>query len=738
MKKIVLSLVSIFIAISTFAQIDGISYQAVIVDNNADEIPGVDIASNNLPNAALKVRFTINGASGIEYQEVHETMTDDYGMINLMIGRGDTTGDSPSGFYQIYWDGNKNLKVEIDFDNGDGFVLFSNQQLTYIPYVRHREIIATSTLDVDGVTNLNNDLIVDGATNLNSTLEVEDATNLNNSLEVDGDTDLNSDLTVHNQSPTYLTGDLTVDGIVAFDGELEVGGDTQLYADLTVDGTTNLNGVLNVNNGEATNLSGNLTVQGTSDFQDGNFQNISVSQTSDLNGNLEVAGTTSLNDDLTVNAASTLNDNLTVNATSNFNNRVVINANVNGGQGSSASYPLEVKGSNQGIWIDVDGGRNSSKNFITFSDGSGNHGAIEGQTLSELQGSFRYIWDAAQALAEEAFVVAEGIACGFQLDLGEAGVMAVEGLNAYAQLIELVVNAENNVGVSFKTGGADYAEWLPKKDQNEKFYTGEIVGVVGGYISKDTKNADHIMVISTNPIVLGNTPDKKDEYLYEKVAFLGQVPVRVLGKVNIGDYILPSGIMDGIGIAKSPSEMSVHDYKSILGVAWEASSTSVANVVNVAIGINTNDISTKVAQNEQEINSLKKQLATIMKQLNGESIDEVEVEEVTETNLVVNTSQVTTSSPLLNGLRNRKESTVFKPQDFDKFIADYGKLLEERMAPLKAHFDNAGVDLSKFPEVQNLIENPIQMLKDMQSGKYLPSLWESLEKRYPKAFKYKN
>ncbi len=695
MKKTITFLTFLLLTSIAFSQIDGISYQAVIIDNNANEIPGVDVESSNLPNTPLDVRFTINGNSGIDYQEEHVTTTDDFGMINLMIGQGILTTSSPNSFNQIYWDGNKNLQVEIDFNNGDGFVVFSNQELTYIPYVRHREIIATSTLDVDGITNLNDDLTVDGETNLNS------------------------NLTVNNQSLTLLTGDLTVEGIVSFDGGLDVGGDTQLYADLTVDGTTNLNGDLFVNNGSNTTLSGDLTVQGNSNFQNSVFENITVNQTTDLNGTLDVAGATSLN------------NNLTVNATSRFNNRIVIDANINGGQGTSTAYPLEVRGSNQGIWIDVDGGRNSSKNFITFSDGFGNHGAIEGQTLSELQNSFRYIWDAAQALAEEAFVLAEGVACSVQLDLGEVTVMGVQGLNAYAQLIELLVNAENNVGVSFKTGGADYAEWLPKVNQNEKFYTGEIVGVVGGYISKNTKNADHIMVISTNPIVLGNSPTKNKEHLYEKVAFMGQVPVRVLGKVNIGDYILPSNNQDGTGIAKSSSQMTANDYKSIVGVAWEASTSSRANIVNVAIGINANDISMKVAQNEKEINKLKNQLQAILKQMNGEEevvmVDEEEIQE--GINPIKNTMQFDSF-----GLKNYQPIIKMNKKEFDKFLETYGHIFKERMAPFKAHLDKAGVDLSKFPEVQNLIENPVQMLKDMQSGKYLPSLWSSLEKRYPRAF----
>lgn len=665
MKKINTLLILLLFAISVNAQTDGITYQAVIIDNNPQEIPGVDIPSNNLPNTDLEVRFTIVDDMGSsEYQETHNTTTDPYGMINLVIGKGTPV---IGAFNQIYWNNSKYLRVEIDLNNGDGMVAFSYQELTYIPYVRHREIVATSTLDVDG------------------------------------DTNLNSNFTVNNQSPTYLTGDLTVDGLVAFDGPLEVGGDTQLYADLTVDGITNLNNNLFVNNGATTNLSGDLTVQGTSTFQDGNFQNITVAQNSNLNG------------------------------------RVVIDVPLTGGQGASTSYPLEVRGANQGIWIDVNGGRNSSKNFITFSDASGEHGAVEGQTLSELQNSFRYIWDAAQALAEETFVLAEGLACAAQVDGFEVAVMAVEGLNAYARLLELLINAENNVGVSFETGGADYAEWLPKLNQSETFYSGEIVGVVGGIISKNTKNADHIMVISTNPIVLGNRPDGNKKLLYEKVAFMGQVPVRVLGKVAIGDYILPSGENDGIGKAKSIEEMQVEDFKSIVGVAWETSESAEANVINVAIGINTNDLAVKFEAHDKEIKELKDQVKTILAKLNGEEVvpvKEDKEESITEEDKEAVKIETQPGISFANsGSKNYQPEVTLNSKEFNEWIDKYEDVFYKRMSPIRNHFKKAGVNLSKYPEVQKLIENPIEVLKDMQSGKYLPSLWKSLEKRYPKAFK---
>ncbi|TGV04744.1 hypothetical protein [Flavivirga rizhaonensis] len=657
MKKIFLTLILTFFYFLSFSQTDGITYQAVIIDNNPQEIPGVDIPSNNLPNTDLQVRFTIVDDTGSsEYQEIHSTITDPYGMINLVIGKGTPNIGT---FDQIYWNNSKFLRVEIDLNNGNGMVEFSYQELTYIPYVRHREIIATSTLDVDGNTNLN------------------------------------SSLNVNNASPTLLTGDLTVEGVVAFDGELEVGGDTQLYSDLTVDGITNLNSALFVNNGAPTNLSGDLIVQGTSTFQDGNFQNINVAQNSNLN-------------------------TLTASGVSNLNGQVIIDASLTGGQSSNNAYPLIVRGSDQGMVVQVNGGRNTSKNFVTFRDASGIHGAIEGQTLSELHNSFRFIWDEAMAGLEQAFTLAEQIACGTQLDVAEAGVMLVNNFVLGAKWIELTVAAENNVGVSYESGGADYAEWLEKENRTEIFAKGDIVGVKGGKISKNTDEAHHIMVISTNPIVLGNMI-KEHEDNFEKVAFLGQVPVRVVGKVNIGDYILPSGNNDGTGIAVSPKNMEVNDYRSILGVAWEASRNEAFGYINVAIGINTNDLALKVLEQEKEIKEIKNQLNLILKKLQGESVDTDDNEVLVDTQDELPAKSIT--------------SVKLTDTEFKEWISEYGYIFEISMNQLKENFKNRNVNLKLFPEVEAIVNNPIETIRKMNSGEYLPTLWKSFEKRYPNTFK---
>ena len=143
------------------------------------------------------------------------------------------------------------------------------------------------------------------------------------------------------------------------------------------------------------------------------------------------------------------------------------------------------------------------------------------------------------------------------------------------------IGAGDMHGVTYKSGSADFAEYLLKEDPADTFQRGEIVGVSGGKISRVTQGADHILVVTRAPAVLGNAPQPQFEHLWETVAFLGQVPVLVVGEVNPGDYILPSGLEDGSGVAISPQDLQIEDLPSIVGTAW---SVSVNGYVNTALG----------------------------------------------------------------------------------------------------------------------------------------------------------
>jgi cytoskeletal protein CcmA (bactofilin family) len=664
MKKTLSLALFMCVITQVFAQTDGITYQAVILSQDAFELPGVDSQDNYLPNTTIAIRFTIyDSGNQLEFQEVQITNTDEFGRINLLIGDGDH-----DYFKEMNWDGTpKDLKVEIDFDAGSNFELMSRERLTFLPYAYHRNITATGTLTVDGRTFLNDELQVEGPTNLNSTLTVnnQNTTLLTGSLTVDGETNLNDAFYVNNESPSNLTGDLTVDGNTLLNGTLDV------------IGLTTLN---------------DLQVNGEASFGDLTAERIFVTDSTNLDGGLNITS------DSQVKLTSTL-------------------------QGSDLdikSYPLLVEGSNQGIAIKVNAvGAQNRNNFISFwdetpvgsvqpydvggitgpiedlfeivgldtdffpnlsnpasantvsgvtlPDASGPMlwGRIEGETNENeftsnadynldrlgviydlVDGSLDLAWQGIDTFKEAGDFTAaltSSTGCfgfGACVTAPVFSLIVNEGGDAIWQTLKLLSGVANEVfaiymlttfdenkikfrGVSYASGAGDYAEYLERLDVNESMSYGDIVGLNGGKISKHTTASQKMMVISFKPAVLGALPQPNREQFYEKVAFMGQVPVKVFGKVNVGDYIIPSGNNDGLGIAKSPKDISAKDIKNIVGVAWESSENKLGfNIINVAVGINNNDnnpivekLESQALEQRREIDELKDLLVKTIERL---------------------------------------------------------------------------------------------------------------------------
>ena len=133
MKRLLFLLLFLVSVLQGFSQTVGISYQGVILNPDPQELPGLDAQGNILVNSIVSIQFTVVNESGIqEYQEQHNTSTDRYGMINLLIGSGSATGGTD--FTDILWNGTtKKLKVGIDFSAGSNFMALSEQDLTYMP-----------------------------------------------------------------------------------------------------------------------------------------------------------------------------------------------------------------------------------------------------------------------------------------------------------------------------------------------------------------------------------------------------------------------------------------------------------------------------------------------------------------------------------------------------------------------------------------------------------------------------
>ncbi|WP_040474043.1 hypothetical protein, partial [Flavobacterium frigoris] len=147
MKKIIILLL-LFTAAKSFAQNNGITYQAVIMNARGGQLPSV--ASPNIPlvekDICMVFKF-VDEFSNVEYQETVQTKTDQFGMVNLIIGSGRQTAGYADSFKSIVWSSlNKNLVVGINTDgNCSSYTQISDQPFSYVP-------LAFSALNADNVT----------------------------------------------------------------------------------------------------------------------------------------------------------------------------------------------------------------------------------------------------------------------------------------------------------------------------------------------------------------------------------------------------------------------------------------------------------------------------------------------------------------------------------------------------------------------------------------------------------
>lgn len=146
MKKLVLFIL-LFVSVVANAQ-KGISYQAVILDPAKIELPGSDISGQPLVNGNVSVKFVIVSGTSIQFEEVQQTKTDAYGLVNLTIGSVANTA-----FNAMTWDATqKSLQVFVSFNNSASYTKVSDQKLSYSPYALFAETAGKlgSTLGIAG------------------------------------------------------------------------------------------------------------------------------------------------------------------------------------------------------------------------------------------------------------------------------------------------------------------------------------------------------------------------------------------------------------------------------------------------------------------------------------------------------------------------------------------------------------------------------------------------------------
>ncbi len=603
----------IVFAFGTKAQTDAISYQAVIINPQTQELPGIDAVGNILPNTQVTMRFTIlNADASTAYQETQDTTTDAYGMVNLFIGEGNAT--SAQRFNEISWDGSsKELKVEIAFEAGGTFVLLGKQKLTFVPYAYHRDITASGDLTVDGNTNFRGDFIVEGQTVLNNSLTVEGAANLNNTLTVEGNTTLNADLQV-NANVTTTGATTTADLVV---------GNEATINNLGVTGTTNLSNLTVTGNG---NIKGNHVAL-FNNTGGGSADGVAIKIDKGTVGVVNNYLTFYKGDDIVVGRIESYDllggdlwESFPVPQFSNIFNVLDLNNVLTGGRLPSLSFnggslPVANFGRGSLPSLSIDFGaldfnfRRGSLPSLSFNPGSLPNATFDVGAFPTVD--FTNFFNPTPLIGASNEVT-EMVAWGMRN--GNPGYLPTSPFQI--AMVPVVLAAKQiamNQGVIYGSKGADYAEWLEKENVEDKFVFGEVVGVKGGKISKVTEGADQVMSISLAPIVLGNMPDENRKEDFEKVGFMGQVPVLTVGDVEIGDYIVATGNNDGYAKAISANDITIDDLKNIIGKAWSSSNGQLISLINVSVGLKTNEWVTILKNQENRLNQIEAKLKTLEK-----------------------------------------------------------------------------------------------------------------------------
>lgn len=147
MRKLLTS-IFLMLAISTLAQVpQGFNYQAVIRNSSGELITEQDVS--------VRISILQGSTTGSPvYTETHSVQTNTFGLINLVIGQGESSDD----FSTVDWSNNPYyLKIELDVNGSTDYVYFGTSQLLSVPYAMYAE--ETGNVD-DADANPTNELQV--------------------------------------------------------------------------------------------------------------------------------------------------------------------------------------------------------------------------------------------------------------------------------------------------------------------------------------------------------------------------------------------------------------------------------------------------------------------------------------------------------------------------------------------------------------------------------------------------
>jgi hypothetical protein len=392
-------------------------------------------------------------------------------------------------------------------------------------------------------------------------------------------------------------------------------------------------------------------------------------------------------------------------------------AAVTGTSAQQGSYPMHIQGAMQGIHIKVNASRTKQNVFVNFLDATASWGRIRGMTYPEwlsddapdnYTSSTKYynlkIAELSTAIAgltaQAAGSAATGAGAAEAISITlDATALGAELAYVTSRYTTYVSQGALYQGVQYSSGAADFAEYVEREPGTRKFFAGEVVGIKNGRVSLTTEGADHVLAVSSLPIALGNLPRESEADRFEKVAFMGQVLIRVTGTVNIGDYILPTGNNDGFAVAVAPNNMRAADYGNIIGIAWSASNPQIPTpyqLINVAVGINAFELS-------RELVRLEKQVDAITDYLKGKNPD---------FNKQINDNQLVTSkNPENTPMSLEGRHAMMSIEEHAAILDGNREFVENVFRKAKEELLLIHPKAKDYPHVMALMDNPVPALK---------------------------
>jgi len=114
--------------------------------------------------------------------------------------------------------------------------------------------------------------------------------------------------------------------------------------------------------------------------------------------------------------------------------------------------------------------------------------------------------------------------------------------------------AQGSAGAVFRSRSGDVAEWVRRRGTEAPFDEGDVVGFdENGHLTRSTAGVAQVGIITRIAAVEGSVPSSVDAGSYDTVAYLGHVPVKVVGHCKAGEHLVPSGKHDGTAVAARQS-----------------------------------------------------------------------------------------------------------------------------------------------------------------------------------------